>query len=524
MWQLPSLHPEEIIIYLRKSRADDPLLTVAEVLARHEQRLDEWIEHKFPGMGRVPTNNRYREVVSGETLESRPKIQEVIRRMESPSIKAVLCVDEARLSRGDLEDIGRLVKLFRYSNTFVLTTEYAYDLREERDRDDFERKLQQGTLYLNYSKKILNNGRLLSVSNGNFIGQHAPYGYKKITKGEGKNRCHTLEPVPDEAEAVKIMFSMYKNGFGASRIADQLHDMGYHPRSGGHWADNTIRGILKNEHYIGKVRWNHKQTKKTVIDGEVVARRSISSDYLVFPGKQPAIIDQETWDAVQARFGTIPRNNKIGNLSNPLAGILYCSCGKTMRRHTFKYKGVARAEPRYQCADQKHCENASCLASELLAEVKRVLSDCLEDFEVRIGSDEDDTAEFHRQLVAQLEDRLARLEARELAQWDKYTREDMPKSVFDELNRRLLEEKEETQQALCVAQGAIPEPVNFEEKVTTFRACLDMMDDPDAPIKELNTLLKACIERITYSRPKAPGYRHGAATGNPFTLDIKLRV
>ena len=103
-----------------------------------------------------------------------------------------------------------------------------------------------------------------------------------------------------------------------------------------------IRGILKNEHYIGKVRWNHKQTKKTVVDGEIVARRRVSDDYLVFPGKQPAIIDMETWNAVQERFGNIPRNNKAGNLSNPLSGILYCSCGRTMRRHTFVEKGIER--------------------------------------------------------------------------------------------------------------------------------------------------------------------------------------
>ena len=39
-----NLLPDEILAYLRKSRADDPLLTVEEVLARHEAILDEWAE------------------------------------------------------------------------------------------------------------------------------------------------------------------------------------------------------------------------------------------------------------------------------------------------------------------------------------------------------------------------------------------------------------------------------------------------------------------------------------------------
>ena len=38
------LQPDEFIAYLRKSRADDPLLTVEEVLSRHEAILDEWAE------------------------------------------------------------------------------------------------------------------------------------------------------------------------------------------------------------------------------------------------------------------------------------------------------------------------------------------------------------------------------------------------------------------------------------------------------------------------------------------------
>lgn len=526
MYLLPKLSPDEILIYLRKSRADDPLLTVEEVLAKHEQMLNDWVERNLPGMGTVSSDNRLREVVSGETIESRPRMQDLIRRIESQSIKAVLVVDPQRLSRGDLEDIGRLVKLLRYSNTIVITLQYTYDLRDERDRDLFERELKRGNEFLEYQKKILNNGRLLSVQNGNYIGQHAPYGYRKIVKGEGRQKCHTLEPIPEEAEAVKIMFSMYRNGWGSTRIADQLHEMGYFPRNGGLWQDNTIRGILKNEHYIGKVRWNHKQTKKTVVDGEIVARRRVSDDYLVFPGKQPAIIDMETWDAVQERFGKIPRNNKAGNLSNPLSGILYCSCGRTMRRHTFMDNGVERAEPRYQCPKQKHCENASCVASELMAEVRKAINDALADFEVRAGKKEDDTIELHRQRVKQLEERMERLTARELAQWDKYTREDMPKEIFDQLNQRLLEEKEEVQQALCVARDSVPEPIPFDELIFSFRTLLEMLDNPDAPVKELNMMLKKCIERITYRRPKKKSNSRWVtwATGNPFELDIKLRV
>ena len=108
MWQLPPLTPDEILILLRKSRTDDPLLTVAEVLAKHEQMLDDWVERNLPGLGRVPEQNRHRELVSGgEALDTRPEVMALLRKAESPKYKAVLIVEPQRLTRGDLEDIGR---------------------------------------------------------------------------------------------------------------------------------------------------------------------------------------------------------------------------------------------------------------------------------------------------------------------------------------------------------------------------------------------------------------------------------
>lgn len=526
MWQLPPLTPEEILYYLRKSRADNPLLTVEEVLSRHEQRLDEWVERMLPGMGAVPQENRHREIVSGETLDSRPEVQKALRRAESSKIKAIACADPQRLSRGDYEDIGRLVKRLRYSDTIVITPDFVYDLRDERDRESFERELKRGNDFLEYQKKILYNGRLLSVSNGNFIARHAPYGYRKIVIQDGKEECHTLEIIEEEAEGVRIMFDMYAKGYGGTVIADRLFELGIHPRKSKRWAPNTIRGILKNEHYLGMVRWEHKKEVKTVVDGEIISRRPTAEDYLLFPGKQPAIIDQATWDAVHERMGKNPRNKKASNLSNPFAGILYCSCGKAMKLHTFVHKGVVKAAPRMQCPEQRFCENASCLLSEITAEVKKILRETLEDFEVRIEAGEDDSIDVQRRLVERLERRMAELEALELSQWEKRTLEAMPKHIFDTLNAKVLAEKEEVQQALCTAKGSIPAPIDLPAKVSTFRAVLDMMDEPGPPIRELNELLKACIERIEYRRPKTQsmGANSRWQTGQPIELDVKLRV
>ena len=88
---LIELTPEEVLDYLRKSQSDDPLLTVEEVLSKHEAILDEWAEKHLGG--KVPEQNKFREVVSGETIKERPEINKLLRLIESPKYKAVKIVE-----------------------------------------------------------------------------------------------------------------------------------------------------------------------------------------------------------------------------------------------------------------------------------------------------------------------------------------------------------------------------------------------------------------------------------------------
>ena len=527
MWQLPPLSPEEILDYLRKSQSDDPLLTVEETLAKHEQMLDDWVEQNLPGMGKVPEANRYREVVSGETIDSRPRFLELLRRIESPKIKAVLCVDPQRLSRGSLKDIGRLVELLRYSGTIVLTKQYNYDLRDDRDRELFERELMRGNEYLEYYKKIQQNGRLISVQNGNFIGQKAPYGFKKKQLKEGKKKCFTLEPDPETAPVVKMIFEMYRDGMGMTRIADRLDALCIPAPDGGKWVPDTIPRFLRNEHYIGKVVWNKRPTTRTIRDGQVVISRPNAEEYLVFDGKHEAIIDMELWDAVQRRRGTIPPNPKSKNFQNPLAGLLFCkSCDRAMSRRTYKDKdGKERCAPRVACTAQRVCGTASATLDDVLAEVVKVLQATIADFEIRIEQGTDDSAEIHRQMVARMEKRLHELKELEVAQWDEKIKGKIPPHVFDRLNSETLREIDEVQQALCTAQDAIPEPVDLQEKRSTFQAALDAVLDPEAPAREKNELLKLCIERIDYHRERVGNLGHAKkGEETPIELHFSLRV
>lgn len=517
---------DELLFYLRKSRTDDPLLSVEEVLARHEARLDEWVERNATG-GPVPESNRYREVGSGETISSRLRIQELLRRVEDPKIKAIVVVEPSRLSRGDLEDIGYLVKVLRYTNTKVVTLDRGvYDLNNDRDREDFERELMRGNDYLEYTKKILNAGKLQSVKAGNFL-YTAPYGFRKIEVKENSGQSYfTLEPIPEQAAGVNRIFELYSQGMGYARIVQQLEAEHFPPPKGEHWKAEALPQMLENVHYIGKVRWQARKAVIRIEDGEVIKTRPRNDDCLVFEGKHSAIVSQELWDAVQEIRGKIARNTTKKELTNPLAGLIWCSCGRAMtQRKYLKKDGSVRAAARYICSSKTHCVTASALTTDVMAEVTRKLRETIEDFEVRVSNGSDDCAAQHKKLIARLEKKLAALQDLEAKQWDEKLKGKMPPHIFDRLNSQTVAELEEVQKALYDAKSSMPEPVDLQERIVTFTAALDALQDPDAPIKEVNKLLKKCIERIDYHRDRySDGGTPKGVEPTPIQMHFSLRI
>lgn len=56
----------------------------------------------------------YAEVVSGESIDSRPQMQTLLRDVETGIYDGVLVVEVERLARGDTSDQGRVAKTFKF--------------------------------------------------------------------------------------------------------------------------------------------------------------------------------------------------------------------------------------------------------------------------------------------------------------------------------------------------------------------------------------------------------------------------
>lgn len=542
---------EEVLIYLRKSQSDDPTLTVEEVLSKHEAILDEWALQNLGAV--VPEENKFREVVSGETLKNRPEINKVLRLIESPKYKAVLIVEPQRLTRGSLVDIGTIMLTLKHTHTYVITPHRMYDLHDKDDWKSLKRELEEGNDFLEYTKTILNRGRELSVSQGNYIGSIPPYGYDKVWVKAGKEEYPTLAENKAQADAVRMIFDWYVNeDMGFWTICRKLDDMGIKPPKGDKWSPLSVRDMITNIHYIGKVRWNYHKGVIVVEEGEIKETRPTAKDgeYLIYEGKHEGIIPEELFNAAQAKKGRNPRTKPTTKIRNPLASILWCQCGRAMSLRTYKKDGKERAPARLLCDGQVHCQTGSVIYAEMLDKVCDILKESIADFEVRIDKKENDTAKLHAQHIKNLEKKLEDIEARELSQWEAQADPDpakrMPQAIFQKLKEKLLKEKEETIQALFNAKQSMPVAVDYEAKIAKFSVALEALQNPDVEVAKQNKLLKDCIERITYSREKpqriksqqvryydkelkrkvsrSPLQTGGNWTAPPIELDVRLNM
>ena len=494
--EYPKFQPDEVLEYLRKSRSDDPTLTIEEVLEKHEGLLKEWQERNLDAP--IPEENIFREVVSGETISSRPEFKKLLKRIESPKIKAVLIVECARLGRPDLEEIGRLSKLFRYTNTLIITPQRMFDLRDEYDREAFEREMMRGNDYLEYTKKILARGKEISLRSGYFVNGINPYGYEREWIYEGNRKRPTLAIVEEEAKIVRQIFDWYVNeGIGATKICQKLNAMGIPSRTGIVWKKSSIVNMLKNEHYIGKIVIKKHIDVNTVIDQEIVTQSLFNKDYEVVDGKHPAIIDEDLFYKANNKIHKYPSVRPSAILVNPYASILKCECGRVMIRRK------NRNSMRYLCDEQMFCGNASVGEKELTEAIISQLKKKLKNLSAKVTNDDDNKKEKHTEYVSLLESRYVEIEKKELSLWDKYAEENMPKQIFDKLMADCKEKKQKIEEELKSAYNNVPTHIDYKDAIATLHETIDSLSDDSVSASAKNKLLLSIVDKIVYRRPKA---------------------
>lgn len=360
-------------LYLRKSRADieSEAHGEGETLARHENILLSLANRSKLDIGKI-----YREIVSGETISSRPVMQELLREVEDGLWDGVLVTEIERLARGDTIDQGIVAQAFKNSNTKIITPTKTYDPNNEFDEEYFEFGLFMSRREYKTINRRMQAGKLASAKEGKYVPGIPPYGYRRVKLENQKG--YTLEIIPEEADVIRLIFDLYtKDGLGITSIINRLTQLNLKPNRSDVWGSTSIRKILRNPVYIGKITWNYKKTVKKSENNVQTKKRIKTNDCILIDGLHKPIITINQWEAAQSNIEKkhIPVPIEYQQ-KNPLAGLVICAkCGKKMVRHTPK------AIPVLIC-ENPTCDNVSSAIPLVEEAILYSLEELLEEYSV----------------------------------------------------------------------------------------------------------------------------------------------
>lgn len=330
---------KQYLMYLRKSRKDRDLELQTgsfDTLQRHRDALLALAKQRGYSIAHI-----YEEVVSGDSIADRPEMQKLLAAVETGAFEGVLVMEVPRLARGNTRDQGMVAETFQYSGTKIVTPDKIYDPADEADEEYFEFGLFMSRREYKAINRRLQRGRLASLKEGKYIAGTPPYGYRKVKLPHQKG--YTLEPVPETADVVREIFQLYTVGdpqpdggrkpLGSYAIANLLNARGIPSPGGIQWSATAVRDVLKNPTYAGYIRWSYRPDRKQMVDGRLTVSHPVNKTAELLKGVHPPLITEQAWIAARSMMNSrghapVPSSKAI---SNPLAGLLYCSvCGRSL--------------------------------------------------------------------------------------------------------------------------------------------------------------------------------------------------
>lgn len=284
----------------------------------------------------------------------RPSFKKMLSDIDEGKINLVIVKDLSRFGRNYVE-AGMYVQRFTDSNIRFIAADDNYDSLVNSDDLLFPIKNVVNEMYARDVSKKTKAAKKTKARDGQFIGSKAPFGYKI----DPNDRHHLIVDEP-AAQVVKRIFRLASEGVGYNKMAKifreekvltpivyfNLNNPDYFKsdywRKEFDWHVTSIRAILNNEVYLGKLVYG-KQRNKSMKSKEKV--RNPKEDWIVVENCHEPIITQELWDTVHKILNAKHRPAKAGEVQM-FAGLLYCSdCG-----HCLTYSQKQRKDGSYHGA------------------------------------------------------------------------------------------------------------------------------------------------------------------------------
>ncbi|PAV30375.1 hypothetical protein CIL05_07850 [Virgibacillus profundi] len=326
---------KHVAAYLRKSQS---MGDKDEDLLKHKSVIEEVCESR--GWSYV----LYEEVVTGDTIEGRPKMLELLSDVERSQYDAIFCFDIDRLGRGGGGDREKIGITLQHSDTYLITANpyKIYDLNNENDDQAYDMQSFMGRFEYKMIKKRFKAGKRIGLRLGRWVNAQAPHGYTYNRK------LKQLEVDEEKRPIIRKIVEHALEGMTLADIAWELNKKHIPSPRNKKWAPITISRMLKSQVYLGHIVGNKSEgNRKRVATSSSKPFKYLPEDkWVIVKNCHEPLITEEEYDLLMKRFSNRPKriyNNKIHSFT----GLITCGkCNKnmTMKRFGNGKLGVAKCE------------------------------------------------------------------------------------------------------------------------------------------------------------------------------------
>ena len=271
----------------------------------------------------------------------RPEFKRMLEDIESEKINLVIVKDLSRFGR-EYAQMGLYIEHY-FEEKGVRFISVAENIDSKNGIDNLVLPFTNviNSFYARQASTKTKAAHRARVKSGMFIGSRAPFGYQK-----DPNDRHHLIVDPPAADVVRDIFQMFADGIGYVRMTKILRERGvlnpqayfnqnnpdYYKNSDYwrkpfDWHATSVRAILNNPVYLGKVVFGRSKTKGFFDKRRVEAAEE---EWVVAENTHEPLITQELWDTVHQMMKARRRENGKGEVQ-PFAGLVKCAdCGSSL--------------------------------------------------------------------------------------------------------------------------------------------------------------------------------------------------
>lgn len=295
---------------------------------------------------------------------NRPAIKKLFKDIESGKIDTVLVTKLDRITRS-LRDLVKLVDFFAEKSVKFISITQNIDSSGPFGR--FMRDLLGliAQLEREMTAERVSEDMHYRATQGKWNGGVIPFGYttqqrinKELTKSgideyisisKAAKICPEQKKLyidEEESIIVKDIFNTYIETRSLRATTHHLNSKGIKTRNNTTWASSSIRRIITNPTYIGKIWYGKRKTNPS--NGKLEPTKE--ETWKIVDGKHKAIISEDIFNT--ASLILAEKYNKPTRAKNKylLSGLIRCGkCGGSMHGYTFTKKGTDKTYVYYKC-------------------------------------------------------------------------------------------------------------------------------------------------------------------------------